>query len=164
FEHFEISPSGEVLVCCGHWLPTSIGNFMKGPIDGILNSAKARKIRESMTDGSYKYCNHLDCGTMIQGTLPTADELLNPATRRAVADAVYGREGIDFLPCGSDQPCNLSCPSCRPHRIVEKPSASIEKARAVEEKLVDLLPAVKVLHLNPAGELFGSKPSRKLLE
>ena len=65
FEHFEISPSGEVLVCCGHWLPTSIGNFMKDPIDGILNSARAQKICELMTDGSYKYCNHLDCGAMI---------------------------------------------------------------------------------------------------
>jgi hypothetical protein len=164
FEHFEISPSGEVLVCCGHWLPTSIGNFMKGPIDGILNSAKAQKIRESMTDGSYKYCNHLDCGAMIQGTLPTAKELDNPATRQAVADADYRMKGVDFLTFGFDQTCNLSCPSCRTHRIVEKTSASIEKARAVEEKLVDLLPTVKVLHINPAGELFGSKPSRKLLE
>ena len=164
FEHFEISPSGEVLVCCGHWLPTSIGNFMKGPIDGILNSAKARQIRESMTDGSYKYCNHLDCGAMIQGTLPTAEELNNPATRQAVADADYRMNGVDFLTFGFDQTCNLSCPSCRTHRIVEKTSESIEKARAVEEKLVDLLPTVKVLHINPAGELFGSKPSRKLLE
>jgi Iron-sulfur cluster-binding domain len=164
FEHFEISPSGEVLVCCGHWLPTSIGNFMKGPIDGILNSAKAQKIRESMTDGSYKYCNHLDCGAMIQGTLPTAKELDNPATRQAVADADYRMKGVDFLTFGFDQTCNLSCPSCRTHRIVEKTSASIEKALAVEEKLVDLLPTVKVLHINPAGELFGSKPSRKLLE
>ena len=164
FEHFEISPSGEVLVCCGHWLPTSIGNFMKGPIDGILNSARAQKIRESMTDGSYKYCNHLDCGAMIQGTLPTAKELESAATRQAVADANYRMKGVDFLTFGFDQTCNLSCPSCRTHRIVEKTSASIEKARAVEEKLVDLLPTVKVLHINPAGEMFASKPSRKLLE
>ena len=164
FEHFEISPSGEVLVCCGHWLPTSIGNFMKGPIDGILNSPQAQKIRKSVTDGSYKYCNHLDCGAMIQGTLPTAEELDRPAIREAVADANYRMKGIDFLTFGFDQTCNLSCPSCRTHRIVEKTSASIEKARAVEEKLVDLLPTVKVLHINPAGELFGSKPSRKLLE
>jgi len=164
FEHFEISPSGEVLVCCGHWLPTSIGNFMKDPIDGILNSTRAQKIRESMTDGSYKYCNHLDCGAMIQGTLPTAKELENPVTRQAVADADYRTKSVDFLTFGFDQTCNLSCPSCRTHRIVEKTSASIEKARAVEEKLVDLLPKVKVLHINPAGEMFASKPSRKLLE
>lgn len=164
FEHFEISPSGDVLVCCGHWLPTSIGNFLRDPTDGILNSPKAQKVRESMTDGSYKYCNHLDCGHMIQGTLPTADELERAQTRRAVAEGSYRMDGIDFLTFGFDQTCNLSCPSCRTHRIVEKTSESIEKARAVEEKLIGLLPTVRFLHINPAGELLASKPSRKLLE
>ena len=164
FERFEIGPSGDVLVCCGHWLPTSIGNFLKDPIDGILNSAKAQKIRESMVDGSYKYCNHLDCGHMVRETLPLPEELQRPATRRAVAEGNYRMDGIEFLTFGFDQTCNLSCPSCRTHRIVEKVSASIEKARAVEEKLVGLLPTVRVLHINPAGELLASKPSRKLLE
>jgi iron-sulfur cluster protein len=164
FEHFEISHSGNVLVCCGHWLPTSIGNFLKEPIGAILNSDKAQKIRESMTDGSYKYCNHLDCGHMIQGTLPLVDQLEKPATRKAVSEHDYRMEGVDYLTFGFDQTCNLSCPSCRTHRIVEKVSASTEKARAVEEKLVGLLPNVKILHINPAGEMLASKPSRKLLE
>ena len=164
FEHFEIGPAGDVLVCCGHWVPTSIGNFLRDPIDGILNSAQAQKLRQSMTDGSYKYCNHLDCMHMIQGTLPTAEELERSSTRRAVADGNYRMEGIDYLTFGFDQTCNLSCPSCRTHRIVEKVSASIEKARAVEQKLIGLLPTARFLHINPAGELFASKPSRKLLE
>jgi hypothetical protein len=164
FQHFEIGPDGNVLVCCGHWVPTSIGNFLHDPVDDILNSETAHKLRKSMTDGSYKYCNHLDCMHMIQGILPTVDELERPNTRRAVADANYRVEGIDYLTFGFDQTCNLSCPSCRTHRIVEKASESVAKARAVEEKLVDLLPTVRALHINPAGELFGSKPSRKLLE
>lgn len=164
FERFEIGPSGDVLVCCGHWLPTSIGNFLKDSIDGILNSPNAQKIRKSVTDGSYKYCNHLDCGHMIQETLPTAEELERIGTRNAVATRDYHVKGIDYLTFGLDQTCNLSCPSCRTHRIVEKASASVEKARAVEEKLVDMLPTVRILHVNPAGELFGSKSSRKLLE
>src|SRR5262249_54811235 len=63
-----------------------------------------------------------------------------------------------------DQTCNLSCPSCRTSRIVEKVSESLDKARAVEEKLVPLLPMIEVLYINPAGELFASKPSRRLLE
>ncbi len=164
FEHFEISYSGNVLVCCGHWLPTSIGNFLKDPIDKILNSERAKKIRESVTDGSYKYCNHLDCGHMIQGTLPLVDQLDKPATQKAVEEHDFHMEGVDYLTFGLDQTCNLSCPSCRTHRIVEKVSASTEKALAVEEKLIGLLPNVKVLHINPAGEMLASKPSRKLLE
>ena len=66
---------------------------------------------------------------------------------QAVAAGDFRMKGVDFLTFGFDQTCNLSCPSCRTHRIVEKTSASIEKARAVEEKLVDLLPTVKVLHM-----------------
>jgi hypothetical protein len=164
FERFDIGPNGDVLVCCGHWLPTSIGNFMRDPIDGVLNSPRAMKIRESVTDGSYKYCNHLECGAMAQDTLPTREQLSRPSTRDAVARGDFHRDGIDELMFAFDQTCNLSCPSCRTHRIVEKVSESVDKARAVEEKLLPLLPSVQVLHINPAGELFASKPSRKLLE
>ena len=164
FERFDIGPSGDVLVCCGHWLPTSIGNFIKDPVDGVLNSPRAHKIRASMTDGSYKYCNHLECGTMAQGSLPRREDLLHQRTRKAVAEQNYRLEGVDEIMFAFDQTCNLSCPSCRTHRITEKASQTTEKVRAVEEKLLPLLPNLRILHINPAGELFGSRPSRKLLE
>src|SRR6516164_999237 len=164
FERFDIGPNGDVLVCCGHWLPTTIGNFMNDPIDGVLNSTRAQKIRESVTDGSYKYCNHLECGAMAQDTLPRRDELDRPRTREAVARGDWRLDGVDQVMFAFDQSCNLSCPSCRTHRIVEKLSESTEKARAVEEKLLPLLPKIRTLFINPAGELFASKPSRKLLE
>jgi hypothetical protein len=164
FERFDIGPSGDVLVCCGHWLPTSIGNFIKEPVDSVLNSARAQKIRASVADGSYKYCNHLECGAMAQGSLATREQLSHARTRNAVATNNWRLDGVDEIMFAFDQSCNLSCPSCRTSRIVEKMSDSIEKVRAVEEKLVPLLPTVRVLHINPAGELLASKPSRKLLE
>jgi hypothetical protein len=164
FERFDIGPDGNVLVCCGHWLPTTIGNFMTQPVQDVLNSPTAKAIRQSVTDGSYKYCNHLECGTMAQDALPRRDELQRERTRNAVAEQNYELDGVDEIMFAFDQTCNLSCPSCRTQVITEKVSQSIEKARAVEEKLLPLLPSVRVLHINPAGELFGSKPSRKLLE
>jgi molybdenum cofactor biosynthesis enzyme MoaA len=164
FDRFDIGPSGEVLVCCGHWLPTSIGNILTEPVENILNSTKAQKIRESVTDGSYKYCNHLECGAMIQGILPTREELDSSRACRAVASGDYRVDGVDQVLFAFDQTCNLSCPSCRRERIVERQSESEEKTRAVEQKLLPLLPSLKVLNINPAGELFASKPSRKILE
>jgi hypothetical protein len=164
FERFDIGPNGDVLVCCGHWLPTTIGNFMNQPVHDVLNSPTAMAIRQSVTDGSYKYCNHLECGAMAQDTLPRRDELQHPQTRKAVAERNYQLETVDEIMFAFDQTCNLSCPSCRTHVITEKVSQSIEKARAVEEKLLPLLPGLRTLHINPAGELFGSKPSRRLLE
>src|SRR5262249_54072635 len=111
FERFDIGPSGDVLVCCGHWLPTSIGNLMKDPIDGIMNSSRAQKIRQSVTDGSYKYCNHLECGAMAQESLPTRDQLQNPRTRDAIARGDWRVDGVSELMFALDQTCNLSCPS-----------------------------------------------------
>jgi MoaA/NifB/PqqE/SkfB family radical SAM enzyme len=163
FQRFDIGPNGDVLVCCGHWLPGPIGNFMTSSMDEVLNSHRAQKVRESVTDGSYKYCNHLECGPMIRDILPTRDEFVPPITRQSVADDGFRVEGIDSLMFAFDQTCNLSCPSCRSHRIVEKASASTEKAQAVEQKLLPILPTVRVLHINPAGELFASKSSRRLL-
>jgi MoaA/NifB/PqqE/SkfB family radical SAM enzyme len=165
FERFDIGPDGQVLVCCGHWLPTHIGNFMTQPVQDVLNSPTAKAIRQSVTDGSYKYCNHLECGTMAQDTLPRRDELQrHPRVRKAISEVNYEVDGINEIMFAFDQTCNLSCPSCRTHVITEKASQSIEKARAVEEKLLPLLSGLHTLHINPAGELFGSKPSRKLLE
>jgi hypothetical protein len=165
FERFDIGPDGQVLVCCGHWLPTHIGNFMTQPVEDVLNSPTALAIRQSVTDGSYKYCNHLECAPMVQDVLPRRDELQpHPRAHKAVDANSFQVDGIDQLMFTFDQSCNLSCPSCRTHVITEKASQSVEKARAVEEKLVPLLPGVRVLHINPAGELFASKPSRRLLE
>ncbi len=164
FSRFDIGPSGEVLVCCGHWLPTSIGDFQKNSVEDVLNSPTAIKIRQSVTDGTYKYCNHLECGTMTQGTLPTLDAPTNERARQAIANGDFRVDGVDHVLFAFDQSCNLSCPSCRRERIIERPSQSEEKAQAVEQKLLPLLPTLRVLNLNPAGELFSSKPSRRLLE
>jgi len=35
FQRSTSVPSGEVLVCCGHWVPTSIGNLMTDGVDQI---------------------------------------------------------------------------------------------------------------------------------
>jgi Iron-sulfur cluster-binding domain len=164
FSRFDIGPTGDVLMCCGHWLPTNIGNFMTGTVEEVLNSPTAQRIRASMLDGSFKYCNHLECGAMVQDTLPFQDQVGEPALRSAIDDGKLTLDGVDEILFAFDQTCNLSCPSCRTQRIIEKPSENEAKADAVERNLVPLLPTLKTLFINPAGELWSSKPSRRLLE
>jgi hypothetical protein len=164
FKRFDVSPSGEALVCCGHWLPTSIGHLMTDGVDQILNSATAKKIRASMLDGSYKYCNHLECSALIQGSLPDKKEVRDPVLRAAIDHNKLDVDKVDQILFAFDQSCNLSCPSCRRERIVEKPSLNQAKAEVVEQKLLPLLKNLKSLDINPAGEVFLSKPSRRILE
>ncbi len=136
---------------------------MDQSVEGVLNSRVALDIRKSVTDGTYKYCNHVDCGAMVRDTL-TRVENAPEVIRTAMETKDFRLDHPSEVMFAFDQTCNLSCPSCRTERIVEKPSQSTAKARAVEDKFAPLLAKAKILHINPAGELFASKPSRKVLE
>lgn len=164
FKRFDIGPTGEVLVCCGHWLPKSIGNFENHDSLDILNSTIALKIRKSIVDGSYKYCNHLECTAMIQENLPLKSNIKDPIIISAIKDNNFHLNSIENVLFAYDRSCNLSCPSCRSEVVIEKESDSFIKYNAVEDRLIPLLPFIKVLNLNPAGELFASKASRRLLQ
>ncbi len=164
FKRFDIGPTGDVLVCCGHWLPTPIGNFMRSKTDEVLNSPTAQAIRKSVTDGTYKYCNHLDCTALIQEYLPSREDVNDFVVREAISKDEFKVDRIDRILFALDRTCNLSCPSCRREKIVERESESEEKAQAVAEKLLPLLPNLQLLDINPAGEFLASKPSRRLLE
>jgi hypothetical protein len=164
FKRFDIGPSGDVLACCGHWLPTPIGNVLNQDTGDILNSVRAQKIRASMLDGSYKYCNHLECALMIRDVLPEKEKVEDEVLRAAIEDGELKIPKASEILFAFDQTCNLSCPSCRRAQIVEAPILTSAKTVAIEQKLVPLLKDLKVLHINPAGEAFASKPSRRVLE
>lgn len=164
FKRFDVGPSGETLLCCGHWLPTPIGNIMTQEVGDVLNSHAARKIRASMLDGSFKYCNHLECSALIQGYLPKKQDVTEPVLRRAIDHGELNVDKVEQMLFAFDQSCNLSCPSCRVERIIEKPAIRDVKTEIVTKKLMPLLSGLKLLDINPAGEVFSSKPSRRILE
>lgn len=164
FKRFDVGPSGETLLCCGHWLPMPIGNIMTQEVGDVLNSHAARKIRASMLDGSFKYCNHLECSALIQGYLPRKQDVTDPVLRRAIDTGELNVDKVEQMLFAFDQSCNLSCPSCRVERIIEKPAIRDVKTEVVTRRLMPLLAGMKLLDINPAGEVFSSKPSRRILE
>ena len=183
FSRFDVGPSGDVMVCCGHWLPTSIGNIMETPAKQVLNSEIAQDIRRSVVDGTFKYCNHLECMLMVNNDLPKVEEVTKEdetnckrlaKSKHIVEDKsviencinrdTYSLESITQMLFAFDQTCNLSCPSCRVDKITENFQQNTAKLEVVEKHLVPVLKGLKYLNINPAGELFASKISRKLLE
>ena len=159
FTRFDIGPNGDVSVCCGHWVHKQIGNFTNDSVESIINSPDAKKIRNSILDGSYKYCNHLECRPMIQETLPVNTELPDNSS----IDSNKSTNAIEQILFAYDRSCNLSCPSCRTEKVMEKTSDVDAKVMAVTEKLLPIMSGLKILNINPAGELFASKASRRLL-
>ena len=110
FNDIEVQSDGRVYTCCPGWNPASIGNLLEDDLKSIWNGAKATTVRDSMTDGSYKYCNAKTCPAMIAGGGPRIipkSNFVDPKNRfpKNIAFSV-------------DNTCNLICPSCRTKKII----------------------------------------------
>jgi MoaA/NifB/PqqE/SkfB family radical SAM enzyme len=84
-------------------------------------------------------------------------------TKRAVNTGQFVFETPSLVLLAFDKSCNLSCPSCRTHLITEKIELQLTKETLIEESIVPLLKRSESLNLNAAGEIFISRPLRRLL-
>ncbi|MGH6864544.1 MAG: SPASM domain-containing protein, partial [Methylocella sp.] len=72
FTTLETTHTGMAFVCCPVWLPTPIGNLESDPVQ-LWNGPIAGQIRASITDGSFRYCDHLNCSRITNRSLPRRD-------------------------------------------------------------------------------------------
>jgi hypothetical protein len=167
FTRLEITPYGFVHVCCASLVPTAIGNIESEDAATIIASENGKKMRRSMLDGSYKYCNHLACPLMVNELLPRKSDVAT-AGDTVLAAAIAGEDDtiaeIRDLAFGYDWSCNLSCPSCRRETIIETHMQSGERSHHIRRHVAPLLPKLRSLHINNAGEFLFSRPSRELLQ
>jgi wyosine [tRNA(Phe)-imidazoG37] synthetase (radical SAM superfamily) len=176
FGNAEIHQNGSIALCCSPLLPTVIGNCREKPMTEVMNSDTAQAIRKSVVDGSFKYCNHADCPLMARDLLPRKSDYVgrdyddtqirvDAATLEAAfSGKSYLAPGLSYITFCLDRTCNLSCPSCR--RAVEMVKGAERDIlyQTTEREIVPLLKTVRKVTINPAGEVFVSRPSRRLLE
>jgi hypothetical protein len=166
FERIDIHENGNASVCCAHWTPFfSIGNIMDKGVTAsdVFNSPRAFAIRESVLDGSFRYCDHDKCPWLSGNLLPRKDNVGGANTRQAVRTGRLAFERPSYVFLAFDASCNLSCPSCRLRVITEKGSIQVEKEKLIESSIMPLLRSANRLNINAAGELFVSRPLRHLL-
>jgi wyosine [tRNA(Phe)-imidazoG37] synthetase (radical SAM superfamily) len=149
-------------VCCTHWLPTVIGTLVDGA-DALLNSPIVQDIRKSMLDGSFKYCDHLNCRLLVNDELPLKSDVTDPELRKPIGTGDVTVERARVVLLAIDDTCNLSCPSCR----VEVRSVTREQKESllklVEKTVLPMLSKVSTVSINPAGEVMVSEPSLAVL-
>jgi hypothetical protein len=161
FEQLETAPTGLAYACCPVWLPTPIGR-LDTPAHELWNSTPARNIRESIIDGSFRYCNHVHCPAISGRRLESRES--------AHAKAIIARyeSGIETLPehvkLSHDKSCNLSCPSCRTSTYVANSAKQAKLDQLTEATLVPLLREAKSVLVTGSGDPFGSKHFRNLLK
>ena len=130
----------------------------------IWNSEPVQEIRESILDGSFKYCNKELC--------PFLSKLVNygvatgPISLKSNSDInspIIENNTPDILMMNFDRTCNYKCPSCRVDLIVEN-SKGITRVEKTIEDIDNYYSAnVKRLYITGSGDPFVSVGFRNYL-
>lgn len=97
-------------VCCKDWLDV---NIAENKTEGTgWTSTSAKDVRNSMLNGSFKYCSTSACphlSTVTKSNIP-----VGPIIKRDHFDPnMYSELGPKNIKFSFDSACNLACPSCR---------------------------------------------------
>ena len=154
--------------CCASWLQTSAGDLsVSGDWRDVWNSDNAQAIRESIFDGSYRYCNKGAC-PMIGGNQLVATETL-AASSDFWADVIGNRRtaierGPETVNLAYDRTCNLSCPSCRTERFAADDGMRARFDDMQTRAILPMLKHAKLVFVTGSGDPFASKNFRRLFE
>lgn len=159
FLSIEISIEGNVRLCgCAAWLPSTVGNLFENSLQEILSNSQSQAIRQSIIDGTYKYCDEKRCGIILYDKLNTIDNV-PPAVMPLLFDSAKFIMPTEIIVAGDDT-CNLSCPSCRTE-VIKNSEFDIDRNRALGRRLMTNLfstPTDKKIRMlvSTTGELFAS--------
>jgi MoaA/NifB/PqqE/SkfB family radical SAM enzyme len=185
FRHIELFKSSASL-CCPTWLKKPLwykkdenGNF----IYDVWNSNEAQEIRESILDGSYKFCDKKLC-PHLNTLLSTGEStgMLVPKTnknKKGIWDEYHfpfcDSNGIEIdnkikvkttpgaINFTFDDSCNLKCPSCRLDTIMAKPNEVQQIDKIVDFINEKYAKDCKRIVITGSGDPFASKSFRKFM-
>lgn len=159
FDWYEIAWNKKVYPCCSGWVSQSLGDALEQTPQEIWFGENAKKVRQSVHDGSFKYCNKNFC--------PFIADAVDPVFWVSKSEVEHYQRMIDdpeqyltlpkVLNCGYDSSCNLACPSCR---------SKVVMADKKERQLYDLLfdqmleqfgPHLESINMAGSGDPFASR-------
>jgi len=163
FTWLEFNGHGRAFMCCPTWLPYSVGDVSVDSISSIWNGVRAKMIRRSIFDGSYKYCNVPLCPDIQSNILPELSTI--DQSQRWTVDPTGFPKHIIF---STDESCNLSCPSCRIGKVLHADGPEYERRKRLDDKIWDEILAQPLdidltIHITGSGDPFGSKVFRERL-
>jgi MoaA/NifB/PqqE/SkfB family radical SAM enzyme len=172
FEYLDIQ-SDSAHICCPSWCPTDVktNNGKIGWDDTIV-----KKIRKSVLDGSYKYCDKNVCPSLnkllntgvteYNSPLVPKDKFLEHYPIKDISDIDNINSDCKHLLFGFDRSCNLKCPSCRDclvpnDRINTK--EHINKVNILNTIETKLAPTIESILITGSGDPFYSNLYRNYL-
>lgn len=150
-------------VCCPSWLPNKV-ELSEIPLKDVYNSEPIIDIRNSILDGSFKYCNKELCpylSKLIKHGAPSGPVRLKKNTDNFSSIIKNNTPGT--LVMNFDRTCNYKCPSCRVDLIVED-SKGIQRIEKTIEDIDNYYSQnVKILYITGSGDPFVSVGFRNYL-
>ncbi len=170
FKQLDVYEGGKAYSCCSNWLPTSIGKISNTAIMDVWNSTASQKIRGSILDGSFKYCDHKVCPMIQNDSLPTLDEARLDPTNQQIIDqqTLILDEPPSYINLCNDASCNLYCPSCRRSKINYAKGRKFESRKHIQDLIKTQLfaePSDRHFSINVtgSGDPFASAVFRDFL-
>ena len=153
FSHIHMLPEGSIWPCS--WMHYEIGNIIKQDLPEIWNSPAAQEVRESIFDGSFRYCRKESCPFLENDSLPDLEgDALHHATMSTEVPVTFN--------AAFDYTCNHSCPSCREH--IFKPNETYTKN--IDTTINNILPYLNKgisLSTNGNGDVFSNRQMMDML-
>lgn len=161
FSRIYIDDEGNVWpACCPDWVQFPLGNIFTQPWEEIWYGDTATTFRNSMFDGSLKFCKWNWCPHIADAQAGVKNFHVIPLED---APKTWVKQPPLHVNMNYDQTCNLKCPSCRSdfiHLRGEKLEKVIDLQYYVES---NILPQVESIALTGVGDPFMSKRFREFL-
>jgi len=156
FDTVLIDSQGSCFLCeCAGWLPQSVGNLHTAELEQLLSGAMANTLRNSIQDGSYRYCNNARCSWLLDK---------RPETK--VWPTKVPPVSITNIRLAHDESCNLACPSCRSHRVAITRGKALSRKLQLNDRIIRFIAQqdhdVRV-HIGSDGDPFASLVYRQFM-
>lgn len=164
FKRIEILTNGDVYTCCSAHLKHDycIGNLFQDEVENIWNSEKAKKLRYSVSEGEFEYCNHM-CRWLHQDKTERNNKISPVCERNEMKIHFQNyqecilQKGPTEISLSCDDTCNLYCQSCRAKRKVLDREGSEKLYQFLIKKVRPMLTDCRNLSALGSGDLFSSQ-------
>ena len=160
FNYTEVFDDRQYL-CCPSWLPVDVWDGKS--IKSSFQSKKSKEVRESIIDGSYKYCDEKQC-PYLSGL---KNDKLSPKfvkKDKKTIEFFRNKNEIQTVNFCFDRSCNFQCPSCRNELINYYGKDREQVEIKLKEITNEISSTVKILYLTGTADPFYSKSFREFLE
>lgn len=163
WKNFEILTDGRGYQCNSGWMSVPMGKIGEETAENLWNSLPAQAVRSSIMDGSFHYCNRIHCAKIAGRTLKSKALIQIDKAKEMVAPGPRVPVPPKFVKLAYDLTCNLACPQCRSDLVVSTPGKR-STMDAYVPTILEMAKGADFICMNGAGELFGSRHTRDLLQ